>query len=583
MVGAVVMLRARVSRLSGHLLLAAGGVGLVGAGAWRADASSSAAMLVVVAALILAPAALWAYPEPRWRTPTDSVLAVCLVAPGLVALARPTAVGHVATMGLVTVTALVVQTWWRLEHSGGTDRRQLIWLALAGGVGALTAAALLFLEDGTRAPLAEVGIALLAVVPAAMAVGAARPEVVDVRALIGSTVAVAVVSTAFVAYYVGVVSVLSEVSGRPPSAGLQAVVALVGASSLHRVSVAIRGMIERLLFGDRPDSLRAAADALERPRSDPAATLEAVRESLLLPFARLTIDHQVVAEAGTLGHGLTAVPLLLADGTEGELVVGGRPGELKLDPREEQVLSLVGPLLAQTVRAQALAVDLQRSRGRAIATIAEERRRLRRDLHDGLGPALTGIGFSADAARNLVRTDPEAAEKLLVALRSDASQAVQEIRRLVYGMRPPALDELGLAGALRQQASSLRTRTGQPLQVEFDLTGVIPPMSAAVEVAAYRIATEALANVTRHSTGSVARVTLRTAADALVLEVSDDGISSGDWRPGIGTASMKERAAEVGGSLSAGASPKGGRVEAVLPLGSRTSPGQMSGGSLPRG
>lgn len=183
-----------------------------------------------------------------------------------------------------------------------------------------------------------------------------------------------------------------------------------------------------------------------------------------------------------------------------------------------------------------------------------------------LARTLTGIAFSADAARNSPRADPETAEDLLVALRSDAAAAVDAIRTLVYGMRPPALDELGLEGALRHQASSLQTRTGGLLTVQFEVRNDIPPLAAAVEVAAYRIVVEALANIARHSTGTTARVLLRADGDRLTLRVADNGTSTEDWQPGVGVASMRERAAQVGGDLTWDATPVGGRVDAVLPL-----------------
>lgn len=172
----------------------------------------------------------------------------------------------------------------------------------------------------------------------------------------------------------------------------------------------------------------------------------------------------------------------------------------------------------------------------------------------------------AELTARLLRADPDtAAEKLLVALRSDAAEAVDSIRSLVYGMRPPALDELGLERALRQQASTLQTHTGGPLAVDFYVPQGIPSLGAAVEVAAYRIVMEALSNVARHSTGRTATVLLRADSDRLILRVTDTGSSTEDWRPGVGIASMRERAAQVGGDLTWDATSGGGRVDAVLP------------------
>jgi signal transduction histidine kinase len=170
-----------------------------------------------------------------------------------------------------------------------------------------------------------------------------------------------------------------------------------------------------------------------------------------------------------------------------------------LSAGDAHVLGLVAPLLAQTIRARALAADLQASREATITALEEERRRLRRDLHDGLGPRLSGIAFTSDAARNTLPSDPGRADDLLVSIRAETAAAIEDIRRLVYGMRPPTLDELGLIQALRQQAAALGTDGGRPLRVDFSTGGELDGLPAAVEVATYRIVMEALTNVARHS------------------------------------------------------------------------------------
>jgi signal transduction histidine kinase len=229
------------------------------------------------------------------------------------------------------------------------------------------------------------------------------------------------------------------------------------------------------------------------------------------------------------------------------------------------VLRIVAPLLAQTLRARTLADDLQTSRGQAIAAIEEERRRLRRDLHDGLGPTLSGIAFTADAARNTLRREPESADELLRGLRAEAVTAVGEIRRLVYDMRPPALDELGLVPALRQRAASMRTVHGQPMRVVVEAPETLPTLPAAVETAAYRIALEALTNAARHSGSDEAGLRIAVQTGALSVAVSDAGRNEHGWTPGVGLSSMRERAAEVGGTLSV-SDADGFVVQALLPI-----------------
>jgi two-component system, NarL family, sensor kinase len=239
------------------------------------------------------------------------------------------------------------------------------------------------------------------------------------------------------------------------------------------------------------------------------------------------------------------------------------------------VLELLAGPLAVALHATALSAALQESRVSIVAAREEERRRLRRDLHDGLGPALTGIAFKADAARNALPADPSQASELLGALRADTTAAITDIRRLVYGLRPPALDDLGLIGSLRQQSDRLAQRPdGSSVTVCLNAPQSLPPLPAAVEVAAYRIITEAMTNAARHSGASRIDVRLVVAdGDGLRIEVCDDGGGPGPgWQPGFGLTSMRERAAELGGTCQAGPDPEGGgRVIAALPLGeSRT-------------
>ena len=149
----------------------------------------------------------------------------------------------------------------------------------------------------------------------------------------------------------------------------------------------------------------------------------------------------------------------------GDLEVGLRGEEVTLTTSEQRVLALVTPLLAQTLRLRTLATELQDSREQTVAAVEDERLRLRRDLHDGLGPTLSGIAFTSDAARNLLRTEPARAEELLDELRRQTGAALDDVRRIVYAMRPPALDELGLLPAVRQATTGLQNTEGTPLRV----------------------------------------------------------------------------------------------------------------------
>jgi signal transduction histidine kinase len=212
------------------------------------------------------------------------------------------------------------------------------------------------------------------------------------------------------------------------------------------------------------------------------------------------------------------------------------------------------------------AAEAQRARERLVAAREEERLRLRRDLHDGLGPALAGVALKVEAAENLLRSDSEAAARLLEGARSEIQRAVADVRRLVYALRPPALDELGLVGALREQAEKLGVDDDPRVEVEApdDLNG----LPAAVEVAAYRISLEAMMNAVRHADARNCVVRIAVNGD-LELEVLDDGRGlPDDHRAGVGIASMRERAEELGGTCAVEAiDGQGTRVRARLPLG----------------
>jgi signal transduction histidine kinase len=213
-----------------------------------------------------------------------------------------------------------------------------------------------------------------------------------------------------------------------------------------------------------------------------------------------------------------------------------------------------------------LAADLQHSRERVVSTREEERRRLRRDLHDGVGPQLAGVVMTLDTAvLTLRRGRPERAAELVADARDQAGSAVEDVRRVVRGLRPPALDELGLVEALRVTGPA--AATGGP-EITVQTTGELPELTAAVEVAVYHLVQEALTNAVRHAGAATVRVRLDGDPEALRVEVDDDGAGMPAGRvPGVGLRSMYERVDELGGTLTITSAPGAGtRLRAALPL-----------------
>jgi len=433
----------------------------------------------------------------------------------------------------------------RFHRGDEVQRRQLLWL--------LAAVAVVVLAVVPWALVAGTPITVLfaiPLIPVSITVAVLRHQLLDTRLVVARGLSYALLSGLVLAAYALLVVVLSGV-----------VSALVVALVALPLRVRLQHSVDLLMYGERGDPLRVAGRVGRRLGTGLDETLHEVRTALRLPHVRVTVDGTVIASSGSEVVRTRAVPL----DAGAELIVGLRSGEASLAPADVRVLALLAGPLDIAVRATRLSQQLQVSRERIVTAREEERRRLRRELHDGLGPLLTGVALSADAAANLASRSPEEVPKLLVAVRSESRAAIAEVRRIVDDLRPAALDELGLVPALEVRAGQVSRRSdGAPLEAVVDAEP-LPPLPAAIEVAAYRIATEAVTNVIRHSTASSVVVRL-CCDDALRLEVLDNGRSAGDWSGGVGIGAMRERAAELGGQCSVGPSPAGGQVRVSLPL-----------------
>lgn len=525
---------------------------------------SLVAYVLVASVAVPGALAVVAYPRAGFAHPVEFCTWVVVAAAGVIATIGAREPSVWSAMGMTSVLALTGHLWWEFERGDERDRLAVLWLTVAAlTAGSIFGLLFLSLDGGGVVP----GALVLSVIGPAMVVGARRPHLADVRALIVEVVVVGVVVLTYVALFVGLVVALDLAGVRGRSDGRFALVGAIVAVGFHPLRVVLRGVIDELLFGDRPDPLTAATRVADRIGDDPVLALRAIREALVLPYASLSAGSVELATSGTPVTFTRRLPLSLGGDLVGEIVVGLRPGDMTLSAGDERVLRIVAPLLAQTLRARALADDLQVSRRAAIAAISEERLRLRRDLHDGLGPTLSGIAFASDAARNTLRDDPDGADELVRGIRRDAVAAIGEIRRLVYGMRPPALDELGLVPAIRQRVASVQTAAGRPMRVSVGAPSGLHGLPAAVEVAAFRIVTEAVTNAARHSGTDEAWVTLEVGGDRLTLTVRDRGGGSEPWVPGVGMAAMRERATEVGGTFAVERDDHGSRIRACLPIG----------------
>ncbi|MDT7790280.1 MAG: two-component system, NarL family, sensor kinase [Pseudonocardiales bacterium] len=449
-----------------------------------------------------------------------------------------------------------------VRYRRGED--SVLWLLLAASVAAAFVVPWSFVAGTPVFVLLSIPL-----IPIAVTIAIVRHQLLDIRLVVSRVLAWVLLSAVVLVVYGVLVAVLdrfvSAQLGRSVVATV--VVALLVAPVLPR----LQRLVDRALYGDRGDPARVVSKVGEHLAGEGlAGVVEAVRVALRVPHVALTAADHSLASVGARPENVVTLPLEYDGAVVGELHVGVRTGESALGAADRNVLSLVAAPLAVAVHATLLSTQLQASRERLVTAREEERRRLRRDLHDGLGPTLTGVALSADAATNLLATDPDRTRSLLTGVSADVRTAIADVRRLVEDLRPPALDELGLLGALRQRAEYL-VRT--PLQLRLDVPESVPQLSAAVEVAAYRIATEALTNVVRHANATSVVVRL-TCAEELEVEVTDDGPPNGPWSPGVGMQAMRERAAELGGGVEAGPIEGGGRVWARLPVGGGAGAGE---------
>jgi two-component system, NarL family, sensor kinase len=453
----------------------------------------------------------------------------------------------------------------RLRQARGRQRQQVKWLAYAA---VLLTAVLVPVLTWYSIGLVRAALMAIALWAVYVAIGIAvlRYRLYDIDRIINRTLVYGLLTAGGVGVYVAVVKGAEGV-GLGGSLLAIAVIAVGFAPARDR----LQRWVDRRLYGERHDPVRAMARIGERLRDAPggdvlAGVLQTVCETLRLPWASLLVDNVEVAAYGRPGAASESIPLEHEGEQVGALLVSPRVGEHRLGAADRRVLEVLAAPVAVALHAVLLSQELQRSRERLVAAREEERRRLRRDLHDGLGPTLTAVTLKADAARSVLATAPDRTDALLAEVRGDANQAIGDLRRIIYDLRPAPLDELGLLGALGEQVDRFGR---QGLSVTLQAPPTLPALPAAVEVAAYRIVTEALTNIARHAHASRATVTV-SVDDGFCLDVQDDGsartANGHGWRPGIGLQSMAERVAEVGGTLQVGPTPTGGRVQASLPL-----------------
>ncbi|MBM7503826.1 sensor histidine kinase [Agromyces aurantiacus] len=471
-----------------------------------------------------------------------------------------------ACLAASLVLSLVVCVSRRVD-AGPEERAQLRWLVWSGVVFIGALAIFPLVPTGVVDLLLALTIGLIS---ASVVIAVTRYRLYAIDRLLSWTLVYAVLIGAIIAVDVLVVLVVgSAIDDR--AAMLLAVVAVTVAYAPLRGR--LFALASRLVSGRRGDpygvvsSLGERLEAAGGTDEQLGALAAAVAEAFGSRYVRVELDRPdgepLAAATGAPAPGPVELPI-----DRGGVVIGRilmEPGRRPVvSTRDQRLLGDLVRLAAAAILEGELRRELQAIRERLVLAREEERSRLRRELHDGLGPLLGGTKLRLETARNLATRDPDRSLALLDAAIEDQSEVIGEIRRIVHDLRPPALDDLGLVRALEQQAARL---AGGGLAVE--VSGEVPPgLPPAVEVAAYRIASEALANVRRHSSAAHASVHLGHDERMLRLEVHDDGTGiPADAVGGVGLRSLRERAQELGGVLEIEDADGGGTViRAALPL-----------------
>ncbi len=468
---------------------------------------------------------------------------------------------------------------FRFRSAKGELRQQYMWIVLdmcllvGTFVADFVARGIVGSGYQVTTPLMNASIALL---PVAIGIAILRHRLFDIEVIFSRAIVYLTLTICVVGIYVFVVGWLGTRFRSGGNLGFSLLATGVVAMLFHPMREQIQRRVNRVLFGDRDEPYTAISRLGQRLENTLAvdailpAIATTVREALKLPYAAVAVaqgfGQPLLVESGTPVADPFRLPLAYQHEYVGEILLALRtPGET-FGASDRRLLDDLARQAGIAVHAVRLSHELQQARERLVGAREEERRRLHRDLHDGLGSQLAALNLQLGAMPSLIDTDRAAAIDEVAELRAQLRSAITSVRAVVQGLRPPAIDELGLLVALRERIRQFST---DKFFVRMSLPERLPDLPAALEVAIYRIVEEALTNVTKHSLADWCLVSLSVTENRLIVEVEDDGTGLGDSpeSEGVGLRSMRERAEELGGLFQVEQRPRGGtRVAASFRL-----------------
>jgi signal transduction histidine kinase len=484
---------------------------------------------------------------------------------------------------LAFLLILLTQIYRYLRGSTLVERAQIKWFVIGFAlmVGLGQAIDMLTGTDSTAA-MTELGFRgdfdelSMLIIPITIGIAILRYRLFDIDVIINRALVYGSLTALVIGLYVIVVGYLGSLLRAENNLLISLFATGIVAVLFQPMRDWLQRGINRLMYGRRDEpvtvlsQLGARLEQTVLPDEILPGLVDTVAQALKLPYAAITLkvaeEYKIQAETGRVLGSTESFPLVYQGEAIGQLLVARRaPGE-DFNPADRLLLTNIARQAGAVAYSVRLNTALQQSRQQLVTAREEERRRLRRDLHDGLGPQLASQTLTISAVSKFLETNPEKARELLGHLKTQSQTAIQDIRRLVYDLRPPTLDELGLVEALRKGIGQHNSAEGS-IDIITD-PDQLPALPAAVEVAVYRIAHEAITNTVRHAHAQRCTVTILVQDHHLDLTIADDGRGyPADFRFGVGLNSMRERAEELGGTIRFENQPAGGAaVQVRLPL-----------------
>ncbi|MFT4415562.1 histidine kinase [Fredinandcohnia humi] len=417
-------------------------------------------------------------------------------------------------------------------------------------------------------------VASFILIPIAIAFAVFRYKLWEINVVIHRTVLYGSLSVFVVLFYVGAVWLISKALRSEDNFLASIITAGIIAVVFHPLKERLQTMVNRMIYGERDNpysilnQLNTVLEAAKNTENVLPRVVKTLSQALKIPYVAILLREreitQVIASVGNPEEVGIDIPLFHQGQELGTLRLSHRSSTEPFSKADKILLQDLARQVGIVAHSILLHKDLQWSRQQLVNAREEERRRLRRDLHDGLGPSLASLAIKMDVANSIMSKDPHKSQELLQEMDLQIKQLLKEIRRIVYSLRPSSLDELGLLSAIREITSQYKTS-----KIHFSVSGpeILSNLPAAVEVAVYRIVQEAVTNIIRHSDAQNCTISI-SINDKLHLVVTDDGKGLPEHlQYGIGIKSMKERAEELGGIVKIySEASKGTSIQAELPI-----------------